>query len=137
MALRITDDGSQHDIDEIHEMLRLYNRSNREKSEDVPIGVFYEDEHGKKLAGLTGETFGNWLCIKYLFVSESLRGQGIGSKIVAAAEEEAKRRGCKYAFVDTFSFQAPGFYKKLGYEEVFALRDYPYTGARYYYTKTL
>ena len=56
---------------------------------------------------------------------------------MAAAEEEAKRRGCKYAFVDTFSFQAPEFYRKLGYEEVFVLRDYPYTEARYYYTKTL
>lgn len=137
MVLRITSDGSQQDINEIHEMLKSYNLSNREKSEDVPIGIFYEDEHGKKIAGLTGETFGNWLCIKYLFVSESLRGQGIGSRIVTAAEKEARRRGCKYAFVDTFSFQAPGFYKKLGYEEVFVLRDYPYTGARYYYTKTL
>lgn len=80
MNFRITNDGNQSDIDEIHNMLRSYNLSKREKSEDIPLGVYYEDEAGKKLAGLTGETFGNWLCIKYLFVSENLRNQGIGSK---------------------------------------------------------
>lgn len=107
MNFRITNDGNQSDIDEIHNMLRSYNLSKREKSEDIPLGVYYEDEAGKKLAGLTGETFGNWLCIKYLFVSENLRNQGIGSKIMAAAENEARNRGCKYVFVDTFSFQVP------------------------------
>lgn len=137
MNLRITNDGNELDINEIHQMLKAYNLSKREKSEDVPIGVYYEDESGKKLAGLTGETFGNWLCIKYLYVAEDLRGRGIGSRIMEAAEREAKSRGCKYAFVDTFSFQAPKFYEKHGYKEVFALTDYPYTGARYYYTKKL
>lgn len=43
------------------------------------------------------------------------------------AESEAKQHGCKYAFVDTFSFQAPIFYKKHGYQEVFTLEEYPYT----------
>lgn len=137
MNIRITNDGNERDIDEIHRLLKAYNLSRREKSEDIPIGVYYEDECGKKLAGLTGETFGNWLCIKYLYVDEKLRGQGIGTQIMELAEKEARSRGCRYAFVDTFSFQAPGFYKKLGYQEVFALTEYPYTGARYYYTKEL
>ena len=137
MHFRITDDGEARDIHEIHEMLKAYNRSHREASKSVPIGVFLEDENGKKSAGLTGETFGNWLCIQYLFVCESLRGQGIGSKLLEAAESEARRRGCKYAFVDTFSFQAPEFYKKHGYQQVFTLEEYPYTGKRHYYTKEL
>lgn len=137
MKFRITDDGSEKDIQDIHRMLKEYNLSRREPSRDVPLGIFYETESGEKLAGLTAETFGNWLCIRYLFVSETLRGQGVGRKILTAAEEEAKKRGCKYAFVDTFSFQAPGFYRKMGYQEVFALTSYPYTGARYYYTKEL
>lgn len=51
------------------------------------------------------------------------------------AESEAKQRGCKYAFVDTFSFQAPIFYKKHGYQEVFTLEEYPYTEKKHYYTK--
>ena len=137
MDFRITDDGNQRDIDEIYEMLKLYNLSNRVKSENVPLGIYYEDENGKKLAGLTGETFENWLCIHYLFVAENLRNQGIGSKIMLSAENEAQKRGCKYVFVDTFSFQAPQFYEKLGYKCVFTLREYPYTGERYYYVKEL
>ena len=137
MNFRITDDGNERDIHETHEMLRDYNLRHREASESVPLGVFLEDETGRKFAGLTGETFGNWLCIQYLFVSEQLRGRMIGSKLLEAAEAEAKKRGCKYDFVDTFSFQAPAFYKKHGYREVFALEDYPYTGKRHYYTKEL
>ena len=137
MNFRITDDGNARDIGEIHEMLKEYNLVHREASENVPIGVFLEDENSRKLAGLTGETFGNWLCIRYLFVSQQLRGKGIGSKLLETAEREAKQRGCKYAFVDTFSFQAPTFYKKHGYREVFTLKEYPYTEKRHYYTKEL
>lgn len=137
MTIRMTDDGSERDINELYAMLKAYNLSHREPSEKVPLGIYYENEKGEKQAGLVGETFGNWLCIEYLFVSEELRGQGIGKKIIESAEEEAKRRGGKYVFVDTFSFQAPGFYQKLGFKEVFALNHYPYTEARYYYTKKL
>lgn len=104
MNFRITDDGNERDVNEIHEMLKEYNLSHREAAQNVPIGVFLEDENNRKLAGLTGETFGNWLCVRYLFVSEQLRGKGIGSKLLEAAEREARQRGCKYAFVDTFSF---------------------------------
>lgn len=137
MNFRITDDGNERDVNEIHEMLKEYNLSHREASQNVPIGVFLEDENNKKLAGLTGETFGNWLRVRFLFVSEQLRGKGIGSKLLEAAEREARQRGCKYAFVDTFSFQAPIFYKNHGYQEVFTLEEYPYTGKRHYYTKEL
>ena len=137
MNFRITNDGKQSDIDAIYEMLKKYNLCNREKSENVPLGLYYEDESGKKLAGLTGETFGNWLCIHYFFVSECLRNQGLGSEIMALAENEARNRGCKYVFVDTFLFQAPGFYEKLGYQGVFSLTEYPYTGERHYYIKEL
>jgi GNAT superfamily N-acetyltransferase len=134
---RITADGNEQDINDIFEMLKEYNLSNREESKNVPLGIFYEDAQGKKLAGLTGETFGNWLCIHYLFVEDHLRKDGLGSKLLEVAENEARNRGCKYAFVDTFSFQAPEFYIKHGYNEVFTLNDYPYAGKRFYYTKEL
>ena len=116
---RITSDGDAREVHEIHELLKEYNLRHREASQSVPVGVFLEDETGQKLAGLTGETFGNWLCIQYLFVREPLRGRRVGSKLLEAAEAEARKRGCKYAFVDTFSFQAPAFYKKHGYQEFF------------------
>ena len=137
MEFRITNDGNEKDIAEIYKMLKEYNLSKREKSENIPLGIYLEDENGNKQAGLTADIFGNWLCIHYLFVSERLRGHGVGKELVVAAENEAIMRGCKYSFVDTFSFQAPEFYSKLGYKEVFSLQEYPYTGARYYYTKEL
>lgn len=136
MNIRVTTSPTERDTLEIYEMLKEYNLAKREKSENVPLGIFVEED-GRKLAGFIGEIFGNWLSIKYLFVGEPLRGQGVGRSLIERAETEAKARGAKYAFVDTFDFQAPGFYKKLGYREVFALTEYPYTGSRTYYTKEL
>lgn len=137
LNLRVTNNVTEKDISEIYNGLHKFNTAHSEPCAEVPIGIFYENEDGEKLAGLTGATYGNWLCIKYLWVSDSLRNQCIGSSILSEAEKEAVRRGCKYAFVDTFQFQAPEFYKKYGYEEVFLLKEYPFTGARHYYTKVL
>ena len=122
---------------ELANLIRAYNRSNREPSKSEPLNIYLEDEQGNLVAGMVAETFGNWLEIEYLYVGDDLRGQGIGSKILEMAENESRNRGCKYSFVDTFNFQAPKFYKKHGYKEVFALKNYPYTGERYYYTKEL
>ena len=121
----------------IGDLIRSYNRSKREVAESEPLNLYVEDEHGEIMAGLVAETFGNWLDIEYLFVKEDLRGQGIGSKLLQQAESEAKNRNCRYVFVNTYQFQAPAFYQKYGYKEVFTLKDYPYTGQRYYYQKDL
>ena len=122
---------------ELANLIRAYNRANREPSKSEPLNIYLEDEEGNLVAGMVAETFGNWLEIEYLYVSEDLRRQGIGSKILKMAENESRNRCCKYSFVDTFNFQAPKFYEKHGYKEVFALKKYPYIGERYYYTKEL
>ena len=122
---------------ELANLIRAYNRSNREPSKSEPLNIYLEDEDGNLVAGMVAGTFGNWLEIEYLYVSDDLRGQGIGSKILETAENESRNRGCKYSFVDPFNVQATKFYEKHGYKEVFALKEYPYTGERYYYTKEL
>jgi len=121
----------------IGDLIRSYNRSKREVAESEPLNLYVEDEYGEIMAGLVAETFGNWLEIEYLFVKEDLRGQGIGSQLLQQAESEAKKRNCRFAFVNTYQFQAPAFYQKHGYKEVFTLKDYPYTGQRHYYQKDL
>ena len=131
------ENGDSTKREELRNLLRTYNHSKREPSESQALDIYLEDEEGNLIAGLTGETFGNWLEIEYLYVQEDFRGQGIGSNILNRAEKEARERKCKYSFVNTYQFQAPDFYKKHGYEEVFALKEYPYTGERYYYTKAL
>ena len=122
---------------EIGDLIRSYNRSKREKAESEPLNLYVEDDKGELMAGLVAETFGNWLEIEYLFVKEEFRGQGIGSQLLQQAESEAKKRNCRYAFVNTYQFQAPTLYQKQGYKEVFTLKDYPYTGQRHYYQKDL
>ena len=121
----------------IGDLIRSYNCSNREPAESKPLNIYIEDDNGQLLAGLVAETFGNWLEIEYLFVKEDLRGKGIGSQLLQRAESEAKKRNCHFAFVNTYQFQAPAFYQKQGYKEVFTLKDYPYTGQRHYYQKDL
>lgn len=137
MNFEITDNIKQEDEDVIFQGLLEYNLPRIEDKDPKDLGVYIRDDNGGIIAGLTGNTHGNWLTIKYLWVSEELRSQGVGSRILKQAEEEAKKRGCKYSFLDTFSFQAPEFYKKYGYKEQFALNNYPVTGKRYYFTKNL
>lgn len=136
MHIRLENTESQK-AQEIGDLIRSYNRSKRETAESEPLNLYVEDEHGQLLAGLVAETFGNWLEIEYLFVKEGLRGQGIGSQLLQQAESEAKKRNCRFAFVNTYQFQAPVFYQKHGYKEVFTMKDYPYTGQRHYYQKGL
>ena len=121
----------------IGDLIRSYNRSKRETAESEPLNLYAEDDSGELMAGLVAETFGNGLEIEYLFVKEDLRGQGIGSQLLQQAESEAKKRNCRYVFVNTYQFQAPAFYQKHGYKEVFTLKDYPYDGQRHYYQKEL
>ena len=121
----------------IGDLIHSYNRSKREVAESEPLNLYVEDEYGEIMAGLVAETFGNWLEIEYLFVKDDLRGQGIGSQLLQRAESEAKNRNCRYVFVNTYQFQAPAFYQKHDYQEVFTLKDYPCTGQRHYYQKDL
>ncbi|WP_080980078.1 GNAT family N-acetyltransferase [Streptococcus pseudopneumoniae] len=136
MHIRLENTESQK-AQEIGNLIRSYNRSKREAAESEPLNLYIEDEHGQLQAGLVAETFGNWLEIEYLFVKEELRGQGIGSQLLQQVESEAKKRNCRYVFVNTYQFQAPAFYQKHGYQEVFTLKDYPCTGQRHYYQKDL
>jgi len=136
MHIRLDNTESQK-AQEIGDLIRSYNRSKREAAESEPLNLYVEDDSGQVMAGLVAETFGNWLEIEYLFVKEDLRGQGIGPQLLQQAESEAKKRNCRFAFVNTYQFQAPAFYQKHGYKEVFTMKNYPYTGQRHYYQKEL
>ncbi|MSS10011.1 GNAT family N-acetyltransferase [Clostridium sp. WB02_MRS01] len=137
MNFEITDKIKEQDEKIIYQGLLEYNLARIEHKNPRDLGIYLQDETGEKVGGLIGNTHGNWLFVKYLWVREDQRGQKIGSALLKQAEETAKERGCRYAFLDTFSFQAPAFYEKHGYMSVFTLEEYPVTGKRYYFTKTL
>ncbi|ORM51035.1 biphenyl 2,3-dioxygenase [Pantoea conspicua] len=137
MQLSITDKVTPQDLDEVRLGLTAFNSKFINVDEIKSIGVFIRDEQGRKLAGLTGSTAGNWLRIDMLWVGDALRGQGVGSRLIQATELEARQRGCRYAQVDTASFQARPFYEKLGYSLCFSLDHYPRHHQRHYLTKVL
>ncbi len=100
------------------------------------IAVIVRDAAGRIAAGLDGIAYGGWLFVHNLWVSDPLRRRGVGRALMARAESEALQRGCHSVWLDTFSFQAPDFYKKLGFE-TFATLDYPPEHKRYFLRKRL
>ncbi|KDN39462.1 acetyltransferase family protein [Tilletiaria anomala UBC 951] len=73
------------------------------------------------LAGLSGYTITGLVFIRLLWTDPSLRGQGIGDALMRKAEDAGIERGCVSMFVDTMSFQAPSFYRRLGYKEIYSI----------------
>ncbi len=103
----------------------------------APLSVYCRDDDGSIVGGLTGKTYWNYLDIMFLWVEESFRKQGLAEKIINLAEKEANRRGCKYSMLDTYEFQALGFYQKQGYEQFGQLDGYCDKYERYYLRKKL
>ena len=99
-----------------------------------PLNVALK-EAGEFCGGLIGQTYLGWLYVRLIFIEEPFRKRGYGSKIMRAAETEAIARGCRGVWLDTYSFQARGFYEKLGYSVFGKLEDYPPGGARYFMQK--
>ena len=87
--------------------------------------------------GLWGVTSYGWLFTELLFLPEEFRGRGLGADILGRAEAEARARGCTGAWLDTFEFQARGFYERLGYRVFGQIDDHPPGRARYFMKKTL
>ena len=83
------------------------------------------EEGGELVAGASGWTWGQAAGIGMTWVREDQRGTGIGASLLAAFENEARDRGCRHVFVTSFTFQAPGFYQRLGYEEIFRWESVP------------
>jgi GNAT superfamily N-acetyltransferase len=94
-------------------------------SEGHLVGFFLKNTRGEWLGGLMGHIWGGWLHVRFLWVTEALRGKGHGSRLMDAAEALAVERRAFGATLETHSFQAPVFYAKRGYEVFGRLEDYP------------
>jgi GNAT superfamily N-acetyltransferase len=131
--LRIETEAGRYPRDLVHARLRETNsrrspvlRSLRGTAADgrVPIEIHAFD--GEELAGgLVAYAWAYWLHIDLLWVHEAHRGNGLGSRLMREAEEQARRRGCLHSRLETFDFQAADFYRKLGYEVIASVPDYP------------
>lgn len=115
LRLDVHDQPAEADVEVLPNRLEAFNESRWPGHQKWrPLAVFARKGEAI-VAGLAGETYSGWFFIRYLWVSDALRGSGIGRELMVAAEARAAERGCHSAWVDTFSFQAPGFYEKLGY----------------------
>jgi GNAT superfamily N-acetyltransferase len=119
----------------IDEELGDYNAPFLADSRYDYFAIFARDDADKIRAGLIGHLYGDWLFIALLWIHADLRRMRVGTGLIAAAERRAREFGCHFAWVDTFSFQAPRFYEKLGYREFGRLDDYPPGHSRVYLKK--
>ena len=120
------------------DLMLTFNESRTGPSGFGPLALILEDPtSGDLIGGLWGRTVYDWLFVEFLFVPEQLRGQGLGTELLRKAEEAALARGCIGVCLDSFDFQAPGFYPKFGYQ-VIAVLDSPRRGfKRRFFNKLL
>jgi GNAT superfamily N-acetyltransferase len=128
---------SDADLNTVFEGLRAHNEARVGDPGYSPLHVLLRDDEGVVRGGLAGDVYLGWLFVRYLWVAEEHRGGGYGERLLREAEDEARSRGCHAVWLDTFSFQAPAFYRRLGFQEFGRLDDYPAGHARHFFWKPL
>jgi ribosomal protein S18 acetylase RimI-like enzyme len=116
---------SAADIEFLEDRLYEFNAGTTGISDGRSLAVFLRDERRHIVAGAAGHTWGGTCELRQVWVAAPFRGSGLGRRVMAEAEAEAVRRGCQQIVLTTYSFQAPDFYRRLGFEVVFELADYP------------
>ena len=106
-------------------------------SGEQPVKFVARDSAGTVVGGILGHTRWRWLYIAKLWVDERARGHGLGTRLMAAAEDLARSRSCTDVSLDTFDYQARPFYEMLGYELFGTLEGYPPGSRQYYLRKRL
>lgn len=136
MRIEVTHTPCKEDEAFVIAQTREYNSAFAD-NDHKSLCVFARDEAGRIIGGLTGRTYWQYLDIAFLWVDEKYRGAGCATTLVKAAEAEARARGCERVFLDTLSFQALGFYQKLGYAEFGRLSGFSGKYDRIYLYKRL
>ena len=93
--------------------------------DEVDLAIFVRDAAGAVVGGISGWTWGDCCELQSLWVDPSLRGRGLATRLIAAAEAEATARGCRQSVHFTYDFQAGALYERSGYEVVGRVKDFP------------
>jgi GNAT superfamily N-acetyltransferase len=134
----ITEDHpNPRDLEFLEDQINAYNVAVTGIVDWYPLTIFVRDDTGQIIAGISGGMWASYLEVKFLWVSEYLRGFGLGRRLLLAAEQEARTRGCTQVLLDTYDFQAPGFYQRLGYIVFGVFDGIGGRHARYYLRKNL
>lgn len=135
-SVEVTDEPADADRAALLDGLKAYNRAVADLT-TRPVAVWLRDDDGGLLGGLTGRSGGGWMFIEHFWLPGGHRGRGFGSELIRRVEEEAVSRGCIGVWLDTFSFQAPDFYRRRGYETFGKIADYPAGHSRLFMRKRL
>jgi GNAT superfamily N-acetyltransferase len=127
----------QPEWDIIGQGLRAYNAQMAGEGKGQTLCFVLKAPDGETVGGVIGETHWDWLFVNLMWVRDDLRRKGYGGQLLQLAEEKARQRGANYAYLDTFSFQAPEFYRKQGYQIFGELLDFPFGHQRYFMRKKL
>jgi GNAT superfamily N-acetyltransferase len=137
-TITLTDKPDPACVRALHALLLVFNNAASGYAYDArPLVISVaHPETSEVIGGLFGVTGYGYLHVDMLFVPESLRGTGLGRRLMQQAEDEAGRRGCRGSYLDTFDFQARGFYEKIGYAVVGQINDMPPGHSRFFLSKS-
>jgi len=122
----------------IGDRLGAFNTAKAGDDNHIPLAILIRDSADSRiLGGLCGDSFYDWMFIKLFFIPDTLRGHGLGQRLMQQAEDIARARGCTGIWLDTFEFQARGFYEKLGFTVFGTIPDYPKGYSRFFLQKRL
>jgi GNAT superfamily N-acetyltransferase len=137
-VITLTDTAGDDERAVIAEGLRAYNEAQAGYSDSRPLNILVRDpDTNGVIGGLLGRTSLGLLRVELFFLPEIVRRSRLGSRLLAMAEEEARRRGCTRAVLSTLHFQAPGFYLKQGWEVAAEIECEPPGHTRFHMTKKL
>ena len=135
--LTIPDDPSPADREAVLAPLRAYNIAQAGDPRIRPVAILIAAEDGTREGGLWGRIGYDWLFVELLAVPEAARGQGLGRALMQRAEAIAREAGCAGIWLDTYEFQARGFYERLGFTLFGTLPDHPVGQRRFFLMKRL
>jgi GNAT superfamily N-acetyltransferase len=123
--VQMTDEVDEAGVEELRNAVIAFNVDVTGYCDGASLGCLLRDQAGRLIAGLDGFTWGGYAMIEWLWVHGDHRHNGLGTRLVEAAEDEAAIRGCVVVRVNTHTFQAPGFYARLGYSQIGVAEDTP------------
>jgi GNAT superfamily N-acetyltransferase len=136
-TVTVTDTPEVGDVAVISQGLGAYNVEQTGIRDYKPLAVLVKDAAGKTVGGISGRSSLGLLFLDLVYLPKAMRGGGMGSRLLAMAEEEGRRRGCKRAVLYTISFQAPDFYKRHGWRVFGEIPCDPPGTSRIFMTKEL
>jgi len=137
LSIRVTASPSADELERISSSLAAFNDSDVGPAKSQSLAVMVRDGGAVMVAGLSGYTAWGWLYVQWLWIAEAQRGQGLAGRMLSAAEDEARKRGCHSAYIDTFNPVALRVYQRAGYVAFGELADFPAGRTRTFLQKRL